>query len=72
MSIKNDPSPWPENWRELCNKSPRCHRCGIIFTRLYCLSERYPNIEVCANCSDDYHEHIKKFVDEITERKKND
>ena len=67
-----DPSPWPSNWKELLHKSPSCDRCGTtLMPKLYLLSEQYPNIEVCYHCSMAYWEHIKKFVDDINERKKN-
>ena len=57
---------WPANWREILDKYPQCHRCGsIAMGRLYCLSNEYPNIEVCSICADAYYDHIKKFVNQI-------
>lgn len=57
---------WPTNWRELCDKMPRCDRCKTIYAdKLYCLSERHPDVLVCRKCSDDYHQHIQDFVDNI-------
>lgn len=62
--------PWPSNWKEILNRCPRCDRCGInVMPRLYCLPE-FPNIQICHLCCDDYHEYIKKFVDDINEAKK--
>lgn len=61
---------WPENWRELLNKMPPCHRCGTHMSKLYLLSETYPNIEVCRDCAMDYHQHVKYFVEDINERQK--
>ena len=62
---------WPENWEEILHKMPDCHRCGSRFMpKLYCLSEQFHDILVCRLCSNAYHRHIKKFVDEIIERRK--
>jgi hypothetical protein len=63
--------PWPVNWRELLDKSPKCDRCKTVYSKLYCLSEEYPNITVCASCISDYHAHIKDFVDDIKKNKDN-
>lgn len=61
--------PWPENWRELIDKLPHCHRCGnLAIGKLYFLSNQHPEIEVCRTCSDDYHKHNQEFVNDIHER----
>ncbi len=61
---------WPENWENLIDKMKGCDRCGCkMMPKLYCLSNEYPNIEVCHMCSDAYHEHIKEFVDDLLKRK---
>ncbi len=62
---------WPSNWRELLDEMPACHRCGShMMDKLYILSEWYPLIEICRPCSDDYHCHIKEFVEDIYEKQK--
>lgn len=66
-----DPSLWLNNWIELLDKSSSCDRCGTtLMPKLYCLSEQFPNIEVCHLCSDAYWAHIRDFVNDIHERKK--
>jgi hypothetical protein len=62
---------WPENWKELIDNMQQCDRCGSrLMPKLYCLSNEYPNIEVCHMCSDAYHEYIKKFVYDVLKRKR--
>lgn len=70
LSTTDEPYPWPKNWRELYEKCPKCDRCGTIYAnKLYLLSEVHANIYVCGRCSDDYHQHIQDFIDEITQKK---
>lgn len=65
-----EPSEWPRNWRDLYDKCPKCDRCGTVHAdKLYCLNEYIADLVVCRNCSNDYHRHVKQFVDDVRKLK---